>query len=188
MNNISHNHIFSGNFHMYQSKSVKTPDGTERLHYSLGLMGSTRGPIPCPLLAAGFFNGGLFYYMTLFLHRSSSFRVGDILCIKGYEGTCTSWKVTATWKIKVAFIVNSFPSFSYRILFTELVKSSSLKFEVHYVFLIRGDHSSSRHNYKQCRLQLQYRKQSLLSFMIVISTLQIRTNSHSPIFLILQKC
>lgn len=32
MNNTSHNYTFSGNFHMYQSKSVKTPDGTERLH------------------------------------------------------------------------------------------------------------------------------------------------------------
>lgn len=187
MNHTSHNHIFSGNFHMHQSKSVKTPDGTERLHYSWGLRGSTRGPIPCPLPAAGFLNGGLFYYRTV----SAPFVLilgWRQLSIKGYEGTGTSRKVTAMWKIEVAFTVKSFPSFSYRILFPELVKSSSLKFKVYYVFFIRGNHSSSRHKYKQCRLQLQYRKQPLLSFMITISTLKIITNSHSPEFPILQKC
>lgn len=85
MNNSSHNYIFSGIFHIYQSKSVKTPDGTERLHYSLGLRGSTRGPIPCPLPAAGFLTIGLFYYRTLFLHHFSSFWVGDIDPLRGMK-------------------------------------------------------------------------------------------------------
>lgn len=130
MNNTSHNYIFSGNFHMYQSKSVKTPDGTERLHYSLGLRGSTRGPIPCPLPAAGFLTGGPFYYRTLFLHNFSTCQVGDIYPLRGMKGRV----LLGRWKIKIVFIVNSFPSFSYRILFTELVKSSSLKFKVYDVF------------------------------------------------------
>lgn len=86
MNNTSHNYIFSGNFHMYESKSFKTPDGTERLHYSLGLRGSTRGPIPCPLPAAGFLTGGLFYDRTLFLQHFSSFWVGDIYALRGVKG------------------------------------------------------------------------------------------------------
>lgn len=86
MNNTSHNYIFSGNFHMHQSKSVKTPDGTERLHYSLGLRGSTRGPIPCSLPAAEILTGGLFYYRTLFLHHSFSFWVGNIYSLRGMKG------------------------------------------------------------------------------------------------------
>lgn len=86
MNHTSYNYIFSGNFHMYQSKPVKTPDGTERLHYSLGLRGSTIGPIPCSLPAAGFLTGGLFYDRTLFLHHSSPCRVGDIYPLRGMKG------------------------------------------------------------------------------------------------------
>lgn len=86
MNNTSHNYIFSGNFHIYQSRSVKTPDGTERLHYSLGLRGSTRGPIPCSLPAAGFLTGGLFDDRILFLHHSSSFQVGDFYPLRDMKG------------------------------------------------------------------------------------------------------